>query len=117
MTTVREGRAAGAADGGAVLAEWIGTDRARWATLTSWAVSASLGDLVRATTPEASVGVSDAWAAPVAITRVVCLRAVFQPGPTITFFIHVFRLSDCAGRACTRRLPAITKSSWSDPKG
>jgi hypothetical protein len=71
VTTVREGRAGGAeGDGAAAVAAWLGSDRARWATLTSWAVGACLGDLVRASTPEASVGVSDAWAAPVAIARV-----------------------------------------------
>ncbi len=53
------------------LARWVGTDRARWATLVSWAVGASLGDLVRASTPGAVVGVYDAWAAGSAVARTV----------------------------------------------
>ncbi len=51
------------------LARWLGTDRARWATLVDWAVGASLGDLVGASTPGAMVGVYDAWAADSAVSR------------------------------------------------
>ena len=59
----------GAVDDSVRLATWAGTDRARWATLVSWAVAACLGDLVGASTPAATVGVFDAWAAGPAITR------------------------------------------------
>ncbi len=53
------------------LARWVGSDRARWATLVGWAVGACLGDLVGASTPGATVGVYDAWAAGPALSRVV----------------------------------------------
>ncbi len=53
------------------LARWVGSDRTRWATLVSWAVAGSLGDLVGASTPGAVVGVYDAWAAGSAIARTV----------------------------------------------
>ena len=71
VSTVRDGRAASPAGVPAAeaVAAWLDTDRARWATLTAWAVGACLGDLVRASTPEASVGVYDAWAAAAAVSR------------------------------------------------
>jgi glycosidase len=71
VTTVREARAAGpgADEPGGAVAAWLGTDRARWATITAWAVAGCLGDLVRASTAEASVGVFDAWAAGAAVAH------------------------------------------------
>jgi len=68
------------ADADAVrLATWVGTDRARWATLVSWAVGACLGDFVGASTPAAVVGVYDAWAAGPAVSRVVADIGVADP--------------------------------------
>jgi hypothetical protein len=70
VTTVRAGRRSDAAGTGArVVGEWLGTDRARWATLVSWALGACLGDLVRASSPVAATGVFDAWAAAGAVAR------------------------------------------------
>ena len=63
--------AASELDDSVALARWMGADRARWATLVSWAVGACLGDLVGASTPGAAVGVYDAWAAGPAVSRVV----------------------------------------------
>jgi glycosidase len=65
------GTSGAAVDDPVRLAAWVGTDRARWATLVGWAVGTCLGDLVGATTPGAVVGVFDAWAAGPALTRVV----------------------------------------------
>ena len=65
------GTSGATADDPVRLAAWVGTDRARWATLVGWAVGTCLGDLVGASTPGAVVGVFDAWAAGPAITRVV----------------------------------------------
>ncbi|MBX3028557.1 MAG: alpha-amylase [Chloroflexi bacterium] len=48
---------------------WLGRHRERWAVLVGWSVAAGLGDLVQASTPEASVGVFDAWGAGGAIAR------------------------------------------------
>jgi glycosidase len=58
-------------DDAIALARWVGTDRSRWATLVGWAIGACLGDLVGASTPGATVGVYDAWAAGPAVSRVV----------------------------------------------
>ncbi len=41
-------RGTSSADDTAQLADWVGTDRAHWATLVNWALSACLGDLVGA---------------------------------------------------------------------
>jgi len=69
VDSVRVGRRAGAATDPAAVARWLGTDRARWTIVTSWAVGACLGDLVRASAPTATVGVFDAWAAGSAVAR------------------------------------------------
>jgi hypothetical protein len=50
---------------------WLGRDRERWAALVGWSVAAGLGDLVQASTPEAAIGVFDAWGAGGAIARTV----------------------------------------------
>ena len=72
VATARAGRRPGAVDADALaVARWLGTDRARWATLTSWAIAACLGDLVRASAPVAATGVFDAWAAGGAVARSV----------------------------------------------
>ena len=64
-----------------LLAAWVGSDRARWATLVSWALGSCLGDLVGASTPGAAVGVFDAWAAGPAINRVVGELGLPQRSP------------------------------------
>ncbi|MEZ4596215.1 MAG: hypothetical protein R3C32_04820 [Chloroflexota bacterium] len=70
VAIVRDGRRTGAArTDAAAVAGWLGADRARWTTVVSWAIGACLGDLVRASTPTATIGVFDAWAATSAVAR------------------------------------------------
>ncbi len=67
-TSVDSGASDGDADA-AVVGAWLGRDRERWTSLVAWAVAAGLGDLVEASTPEAAVGVYDAWGAGGAVAR------------------------------------------------
>jgi glycosidase len=80
VDTVRAGRSAsGAGTDAAAVARWLGSDRARWTIVTSWALGACLGDLVRASTPTATVGVFDAWAAGSAVARCAAGLEVGEP--------------------------------------
>jgi hypothetical protein len=80
VETVRAGRRTDA-DGtdAAAVARWLGSDRARWGVLTWWAVGACLGDLVRASSPGATTGVFDAWAAGGAVARSALELEVEEP--------------------------------------
>jgi hypothetical protein len=80
VDTIRAGRRAAAAGSGpAAVASWLGSDRARWTVLTSWAVGACLGDLVRASSPGAATGVFDAWAAGSAVARSAVELEIEEP--------------------------------------
>ncbi len=77
----RTGRGAGATSPDAeAVADWLGSDRARWASITWWAVAACLGDLVRASSPGAATGVFDAWGAAGAVARSAAAIGIDEPG-------------------------------------
>jgi hypothetical protein len=103
VETVRAGRRAGAVGSGpAAVASWLGSDRSRWALLTSWAAGACLGDLVRASSPVAATGVFDAWAAGSAVARSAAELEIEEP--TVERVVRITRALLAVPVGATSRL-------------
>jgi hypothetical protein len=100
---VRAGRRADAAGtDAAAVARWLGSDRGRWTAITSWAVGACLGDLVRASGPGAATGVFDAWAAGSAVAR--CAAELEVEEPAIERVVRIARALLAVPTGATARL-------------